>query len=65
MQLRATDGIAADQIDRIDIDMPEAAYGHGGWQAERPLAPIGAQMNWPVYGPGLACREPANPPGVL
>jgi 2-methylcitrate dehydratase PrpD len=38
-------GITAGQIDRIDIDMPEAAYGHGGWQAERPLAPIGAQMN--------------------
>jgi aconitate decarboxylase len=30
---------------RIDIDMPEAAYGHGGWQAVRPLEPIGAQMN--------------------
>src|SRR5262249_32294218 len=24
---------------------PEAAYGHGGWQAVRPLEPIGAQMN--------------------
>jgi aconitate decarboxylase len=45
LALRAAGGIAADQIDRIDIDMPEAAYGHGGWQAERPLAPIGAQMN--------------------
>ena len=32
-------------IDRIDIDMPEAAYGHGGWKAVRPLEPIGAQMN--------------------
>jgi 2-methylcitrate dehydratase PrpD len=30
---------------RIDIDMPEAAYGHGGWKAVRPLQPIGAQMN--------------------
>jgi 2-methylcitrate dehydratase PrpD len=45
LALRAAGGITADQIDRIDIDMPEAAYGHGGWQAERPLAPIGAQMN--------------------
>ena len=45
LQLRAAGGFTADQIDRIDIDMPEAAYGHGGWQAERPLAPIGAQMN--------------------
>ena len=33
------------QIQRIDIDMGEAAYAHGGWQAERPLEVIGAQMN--------------------
>jgi aconitate decarboxylase len=45
LQLRAAGGFTADDIDRIDIDMPEAAYGHGGWQAERPLAPIGAQMS--------------------
>src|SRR5208337_3064741 len=39
------DKVPADQIERIDINMPEAAYGHGGWQAVRPLEPIGAQMN--------------------
>jgi aconitate decarboxylase len=33
------------EITRIDIDMSEAAYGHGGWKAERPVEPIGAQMN--------------------
>ena len=33
------------QIQRIDIDMCEAAYSHGGWKAERPLQVIGAQMN--------------------
>jgi aconitate decarboxylase len=33
------------QIKRIDIDMAEAAYAHGGWKAERPLEAIGAQMN--------------------
>jgi aconitate decarboxylase len=33
------------QIQRIDIDMGEAAYAHGGWKAERPLPTIGAQMN--------------------
>jgi 2-methylcitrate dehydratase PrpD len=33
------------QIQRIDIDMSEAAYSHGGWKAERPLEVIGAQMN--------------------
>src|SRR6202522_444218 len=33
------------QIQRIEIDMAEAAYAHGGWKAERPLEVIGAQMN--------------------
>jgi 2-methylcitrate dehydratase PrpD len=45
LQLRSGDKVPADQIERIDIDMPEAAYGHGGWQAVRPLESIGAQMN--------------------
>jgi aconitate decarboxylase len=37
--------IDVSQIQRIDIDMGEAAYKHGGWQAQRPLEVIGAQMN--------------------
>src|SRR6202040_740830 len=45
LQLRSENKFPAGQIERIDIDMPEAAYGHGGWQAVRPLEPIGAQMN--------------------
>jgi aconitate decarboxylase len=45
LRLRSEDKVPADRIERIDIDMPEAAYGHGGWQAVRPLEPIGAQMN--------------------
>ncbi|HXC80009.1 MAG TPA: hypothetical protein VNU19_23510, partial [Candidatus Acidoferrum sp.] len=45
LQLRSQDRVQAEQIERIDIDMPEAAYGHGGWTAVRPLEPIGAQMN--------------------
>jgi aconitate decarboxylase len=45
LELRSGDKVPADQIERIDIDMPEAAYGHGGWPAVRPLQPIGAQMN--------------------
>jgi aconitate decarboxylase len=45
LQVRSEDKVQADQIERIDIDMPAAAYGHGGWQAVRPLEPIGAQMN--------------------
>jgi aconitate decarboxylase len=45
LTLRATGEAVVDQIARIDIDMPEAAYSHGGWQATRPLTTIGAQMN--------------------
>jgi aconitate decarboxylase len=45
LQVRSEDKVQANQIERIDIDMPEAAYGHGGWKAVRPLQPIGAQMN--------------------
>jgi 2-methylcitrate dehydratase PrpD len=35
----------AASISHIDIDMSHAAYHHGWWKAERPLEPIGAQMN--------------------
>jgi aconitate decarboxylase len=45
LQLRSLNKVRAEQIERIDIAMPAAAYGHGGWQAKRPLEPIGAQMN--------------------
>src|SRR5271163_2006855 len=45
LQLRLVDKVRAEQIERIEIDLPEAAYGHGGWKAVRPLEPIGAQMN--------------------
>ena len=45
LKLRATGEAAIDEIARIDIDMSEAPYSHGGWQATRPLTTIGAQMN--------------------
>jgi 2-methylcitrate dehydratase PrpD len=43
LELRAKADVS--QIQRIEIDMGEAAYQHGGWKAERPLEVIGAQMN--------------------
>jgi len=45
LTLCATGEAIVDQIARIDIDLSEAAYSHGGWQATRPLTTIGAQMN--------------------
>src|SRR6204780_2048400 len=44
--------IDVSKIRRIDIDMAEAAYAHGGWKAERPLEVIGAQMNVAYAGAG-------------
>src|SRR5271156_604614 len=57
LQLRSED-VRAEQIERIDIDMPAAAYGHGGWQAVRPLEPIGAQMNM-AYAVAVALLDGA------
>jgi 2-methylcitrate dehydratase PrpD len=45
LDLRSEDKVTADQIQHIQIDMPEAGYQHGGWKAVRPLQPIGAQMS--------------------
>jgi aconitate decarboxylase len=45
LKLRGSGEAVVDQIARIDIDMSEGAYSHGGWQATRPLTTIGAQMN--------------------
>jgi 2-methylcitrate dehydratase PrpD len=43
--LKLRNEVSVSEIKRIDIDMAEAAYSHGGWKAERPLEVIGAQMN--------------------
>ena len=48
--------IDVSDIRRIDIDMAEAAYSHGGWKAERPLEVIGAQMNV-AYAVGVALLD--------
>ena len=37
--------LRAADIAHIDVDMPHATYHHGWWKPERPLEPIGAQMN--------------------
>ena len=37
--------LGATEIERIDVDLSHAGFHHGWWKAERPLEPIGAQMN--------------------
>lgn len=36
---------SADEVEHIDVEMSHATYHHGWWPPERPLTPIGAQMN--------------------
>jgi aconitate decarboxylase len=45
LQLDAQRALVAEEIERIDVDLAHAVFHHGGWQATRPLTPIGAQMN--------------------
>jgi 2-methylcitrate dehydratase PrpD len=44
-EIAAKRPLQGEQIEHIDIDMTDAAYHHGWWEVERPLEPIGAQMN--------------------
>jgi 2-methylcitrate dehydratase PrpD len=39
------DQLEVKEIERIDITVGQAVYHHGWWRPERPLTPIGAQMN--------------------
>ncbi|ORW97218.1 MmgE/PrpD family protein [Mycobacterium sp. IEC1808] len=39
------DSVAPQNISAIDITVGETVYKHGWWRPQRPLTPIGAQMN--------------------
>jgi len=45
LDIRSRRALDPASIDKIDIYMSHAAYHHGWWKPERPLTPIGAQMN--------------------
>ncbi|MDH6245906.1 MmgE/PrpD family protein [Mycobacterium sp. OTB74] len=42
---RIYDDIAGQQVSHVDITVGETVYKHGWWVPQRPLPPIGAQMN--------------------
>jgi 2-methylcitrate dehydratase PrpD len=42
---RIRSSIAPEDISHVDITVGETVYKHGWWRPERPLTPIGAQMN--------------------
>lgn len=37
--------LRADEIASVDVYLSHASYHHGWWEVERPLEPVGAQMN--------------------
>lgn len=43
--IRGRRRLKADEITRIEVEVSPAVYHHGWWPPERPLTPIGAQMN--------------------
>ncbi len=44
-ELTSQRALRPEEIASIEIDLADAAYHHGWWKVERPLTPIGAQMN--------------------
>src|SRR6516162_4492049 len=42
---RLRNSVAPQDISKIDITVGETIYKHGWWRPQRPLTPIGAQMN--------------------
>jgi 2-methylcitrate dehydratase PrpD len=43
--LRLAHGIDPQHVSKVDITVGTTVYRHGWWKPERPLTPIGAQMN--------------------
>ncbi len=46
LTLMAERPLSAPAIKSIDIYVSDAAYQHGWWKLERPITPVGAQMNF-------------------
>jgi len=44
-EIAARRPLRAADIEHVDVDISHAAYHHGWWKVERPLEPVGAQMN--------------------
>src|SRR5882757_2116196 len=42
---RLRSSVAPEDISKVDITVGKTIYKHGWWSPERPLSPIGAQMN--------------------
>jgi 2-methylcitrate dehydratase PrpD len=45
LELRARHDIDPAAVERIEIRVGHTIYHHGWWKPERPLTPVGAQMN--------------------
>lgn len=45
LQIKQHRPFTPDDVDKIEVDVGDAVFHHGGWKAHKPLEPIGAQMN--------------------
>ncbi|MDQ2733422.1 MAG: MmgE/PrpD family protein [Pseudomonadota bacterium] len=44
-EINARRPLLANEIELIEVELSHAVYHHGWWELERPLTPVGAQMN--------------------
>ena len=44
-EINSKRALRTEDIDHIDVELSHAVFHHGWWVAERPLSPVGAQMN--------------------
>lgn len=58
LEMRQRRGVTAADIEAIELECASAAFHHGGWQAHRPITPIGAQMNM-AYAVAVAAIDGA------
>jgi aconitate decarboxylase len=56
LQIRSQAGFRVEDIEGIDVSVADAVFHHGGWAAQRPLTPIGAQMNM-AYAVAVAALD--------
>jgi len=58
LEIQQQRGTTATDIQKIELDCASSSFHHGGWQALKPLTPIGAQMNM-AYAVSVAALDGA------
>ncbi|MGW4527572.1 MmgE/PrpD family protein [Amycolatopsis sp. NPDC004378] len=62
LKLRADHGVDPAEVAEIEVAVGHTVYHHGWWEPERPLTPIGAQMNIGYAVAAALCDGQVLPP---